>query len=350
MGSSLCVPSAGTPEELEQNDRINRILREAKKRESRVIKLLLLGPGESGKSTIAKQMKLIHQDGFKDEERIGYTAVICKNVISSVRALVKAADQLGMSLSEQQAERAQRVMKCEPDVITAQTGNDIKVLWADPVIRKVFARQSEFQLGDSAQYYLDNLDRIISPNYVPNDQDVLRSRAKTTGILVTEFEVEDVKFRMLDVGGQQSERRKWIHCFDDVTAVIFCCALSEYDLKLYEDATVNRMHESLKVFQEICSTKWLEKTDIILFLNKRDIFEEKIRRVDLAVTFPDYKGGKDYEKAKVYIKEQFLTRNARSDRSIYVHYTCATDTGNIAVVFNAVKDIILNKALETGGI
>jgi len=39
------------------------------------------------------------------------------------------------------------------------------------------------------------------------------------------------------VGGQRSERKKWIHCFEDVTAIIFCVAMSEYDQVLHEDET-----------------------------------------------------------------------------------------------------------------
>ena len=95
---------------------------------------------------------------------------------------------------------------------------------------------------------------------------------------------------MVDVGGQRSERKKWIHCFQDVTAVIFCVALSEYDLKLYEDETVNRMHESIKLFDEICNSRWFAETSIILFLNKSDLFREKIAKVNLNVCFPDYQG------------------------------------------------------------
>jgi hypothetical protein len=57
-----------------------------------------------------------------------------------------------------------------------------------------------------------------------------------------------------------------------VTAVLFCVALSEYDLKLYEDDTTNRMHESIKLFKEICNTKWFVNTSMILFLNKKDLF------------------------------------------------------------------------------
>jgi hypothetical protein len=95
---------------------------------------------------------------------------------------------------------------------------------------------------------------------------------------------------LVDVGGQRSERKKWIHCFQDVTAVVFCVAMSEYDLKLYEDETVNRMDESLKLFDEICNSKWFTDVAIILFLNKSDIFREKIKKIDLSVCFADYKG------------------------------------------------------------
>ena len=44
--------------------------------------------------------------------------------------------------------------------------------------------------------------------------------------------------RMFDVGGQRSERKKWIHCFEGVTCIIFCAALSAYDMVLVEDDEV----------------------------------------------------------------------------------------------------------------
>jgi hypothetical protein len=111
-------------------------------------------------------------------------------------------------------------------------------------------------------------------------------------------------------------------------------ALSEYDLKLYEDDTTNRMHESLKLFKEICNTKWFLNTAMILFLNKRDLFAEKITKVDLRVCFPEYTGGKNYDAAVDYIKKAFLAQNENDKKMIYSHFTCATDTDNINVVFN----------------
>lgn len=70
---------------------------------------------------------------------------------------------------------------------------------------------------------------------------------------------------MFDVGGQRSERKKWIHCFENVTAIIFLAAISEYDSTLVEDENVNRMMEALTLFDTICNSRWFQKTSIICF-------------------------------------------------------------------------------------
>ena len=82
--------------------------------------------------------------------------------------------------------------------------------------------------------YLTSIDRISSGDYVPTEQDVLRARVPTTGIVEYTFLIENITFRMVDVGGQRSERRKWIHCFENVTSIMFLAALSEYDQVLAE--------------------------------------------------------------------------------------------------------------------
>ena len=160
----------------------------------------------------------------------------------------------------------------------------------DIFLQHCFSRSREYQLNDSAAYYLNALDRIASPHYVPTQQDVLRTRVKTTGIIETQFTFKGLYFKMFDVGGQRSERKKWIHCFEGVTAIIFCVALSGYDLVLAEDEEMNRMMESMKLFDSICNNKWFVETSIILFLNKKDLFEDKIRHSPLTVCFPEYKG------------------------------------------------------------
>jgi len=333
---------------------INKFLKEEKKRMDAEVKLLLLGAGESGKSTIAKQMKIIHLDGFPEGERMSYKSIIYNNVVVSMKSLATACRDLGIEVSAGNRAAATRLLESDSNyfsgTLNAELAGDIRSLWTDPGIQKAYERQNEFQLNDSAAYYFNQIDIIAKSDYVPSEQDVLRSRAKTTGIIETEFIVEKTKFRMVDVGGQRSERKKWMHCFQDVTAVIFCVALSEYDLRLYEDDQTNRMHESLKLFKEICNSKWFTDTSMILFLNKKDLFEKKIQRIDLKVTFPEYEGGCNYDNALAYIRDKFLAQNENPKKHIYTHATCATDTGNIQVVFNAVKDIILHKVLDDSGL
>jgi guanine nucleotide-binding protein G(i) subunit alpha len=86
-----------------------------------------------------------------------------------------------------------------------------------------------------AYSFFSHAPRIGAPEYVPNEDDVLRARAKSTGITETRFNMGQLSIHMFDVGGQRSERKKWIHCFESVTSIIFCTALSEYDQVLLEE-------------------------------------------------------------------------------------------------------------------
>jgi len=155
---------------------------------------------------------------------------------------------------------------------------------------------------------------------------------------------------MLDVGGQRSERRKWIHCFDSVTAVLYCGAMADYDQQLREDATQNRMKETLQLFDEIVNSPWFENTTFILFLNKKDLFEQKIQ-TEAGVTnfkkiFPEYEGGTNYKKAAEFLQKKFLEKNMNSGHEIYCHQTCAIDTENINVVMAAVRTTLMKKTMS----
>jgi len=202
--------------------------------------------------------------------------------------------------------------------------------------------------------YFDSIDRIGRPDYLPNDQDVLRSRVKTTGITETTFIIGELTYRMFDVGGQRSERKKWIHCFENVTSILFLVAISEYDQLLFEDETVNRMQEALTLFDSICNSRWFVKTSIILFLNKIDRFREKLPASPMKNYFPDYEGelewtshqtcrtltdigGANYEAACDYILNRFVSLNQHETKQIYTHFTCATDTSQIRFVMAAVN-------------
>jgi len=124
-------------------------------------------------------------------------------------------------------------------------------------------------------------------------------------------------------------------------------ALNEYDQLLYEDNMTNRLHETLNLFGEICSNKWFQRATLILFLNKDDLFREKIKSVDLKVCFPDYEGGCNYDSAMAYLKQEFNTRNESvAKRKIYSHVTCAIVTKSVSDTFASVRKVIINASLH----
>ncbi|XP_053159442.1 guanine nucleotide-binding protein subunit alpha-15 isoform X2 [Hemicordylus capensis] len=238
----------------------------------------------------------------------------------------------------------------------------IESLWKDAGIRSCYQRRREYHLLDSAFYFLSNLDRIAAEGYVPSAQDILRARVPTTGINEYCFSVQKVTLRIVDVGGQKSERRKWIHCFENVMALIYLASLSEYDQCLEENNSENRMQESLDLFRTILELPWFWDTSIILFLNKTDILEEKIASSDLATYFPSFPGPRqDAKAAKEFILDMYMdvfTHVTFMDchssmgslkerpRLLFPHYTCATDTQNICTVFDDIQDAVLASYLE----
>jgi len=83
--------------------------------------------------------------------------------------------------------------------------------------------------------FFSDIDRLFAKDFLPTDQDILRARLRTTGISETIFETGPLTYKMFDVGGQRSERKKWIHVFDNVQVVLFLVAISGYDHVLVED-------------------------------------------------------------------------------------------------------------------
>ncbi|VDO28156.1 unnamed protein product [Onchocerca flexuosa] len=367
MGS---CQSQEAQEQLARNKAIERQLNQDKRTGSSIVKLLLLGAGECGKSTVLKQMQILHNNGFTEDEINERKAVVYNNTVTSMYAILKAMDNvvhLPLENPEKEAEKeiVFRVVEAgeESEPFTDELAKALVSLWNDKNVQKTADMRSEFQLNDSAKYFLNSVMRIHEPGYRPTEQDILFSRVATTGVVEVKFKIKELDFRVFDVGGQRSERRKWIHCFDNVESIIFITAVSEYDQVLFEDETTNRMIESMQLFSSICNSTWFLSTAIILFLNKKDLFAEKIQRVNITTAFPDYEGqdpnikdsklysgGQNYEEAMSFIKMKFSELNLNPDKkTIYMHETCATDTNQVQLVITSVIDTIIQKNLQKAG-
>jgi len=325
--------------------------------DAQVNKLLLLGAGESGKSTLFKQMLVLYGKGFSEDYRREYVDIIHTNMLRSIKTLVQQSEELrgrsvtGIAISPS-LETSKRVIEDIKDStkIDPKLAGHIVALWKDHGIQTTYEHRSMYQLTDSTDYFLNKVMTVAADSWIPTEQDILRSRVRTTGIAESEFTIDGNQFKVFDVGGQRNERKKWIHCFQHVTAVLFVAALSEYDMGLFEDQDTNRMDEALNLFDEICNSRWFKKTSMILMLNKRDLFADKIRKVPLNICFKEYTGANEFDEASNYIRIQFESRNKTPSKQIYTHITCATDTENARHVINAVKDILIRRNLQDGGL
>jgi len=176
---------------------------------------------------------------------------------------------------------------------------------------------------------------------------VLRARTRSIGIEEAGFGFEKLNFTLIDVGGQRSERRKWIHCFSNVTAILFVTSLSSYDESLREDSSQNTMAEALLLFEEVANSVYFKENAIILFLNKTDLFEKKIQKVSLKVCFEEYSGPDTNEEGRKFIKSKFTERTTNN---VYTHFTCALETKDIQIVITAVRETLMKETFQDLGI
>ncbi|XP_035515679.1 guanine nucleotide-binding protein subunit alpha-12-like [Morone saxatilis] len=335
---------------------IDAMLARERRAVRRLVKILLLGAGESGKSTFLKQMRIINGQEFDKKALLDFRDTIYENILKGMRVLVDARDKLGISWQSCENEKqGMLVMSWEGRVGGSGVEPSefqlyvmaLSALWADTGIQEAYARRSEFQLSESVKYFLDNLDRIGQLNYIPSKQDILFARKATKGIVEHDFIIKKIPFKMVDVGGQRSQRQKWFQCFDGITSILFMVSSSEYDQVLMEDRRTNRLVESMNIFETIVNNKLFLNVSIILFLNKTDLLVEKIRTVDIRKNFPEFRGDpRRLEDVQAFLVQSFSRKRRNRGKPLFHHFTTAIDTENIRFVFHAVKDTILQENLK----
>jgi len=259
-----------------------------------------------------------------------------------------------MSLSEAGTVAAEYIDYIRNDMdVDENVAENVEALWKEPAMKEIYANRAKLKIDDSSAHFFDNVRRIATRSYIPTDEDILLVRHRTTGVIEQKFTIRGTAFHVFDVGGQKSERKKWIHCFEHVTAVIFVCSLSCYDEVMFEDDRKNAMADSLELFSEICNLRWFIQTAMILFLNKKDLFASKIQTVPLSVCplFDDYDGDNSYDETVSFLRTQYEERNNDpKTKQVYSHVTCATDKSNVEKVFGDVQHIVINTSLQRGGL
>ncbi|KAI6191065.1 hypothetical protein M3Y97_00187300 [Aphelenchoides bicaudatus] len=358
MGSAICKQEKVIDESLEANKQIELELRKERIAERRTIKVLLLGSADSGKSTIAKQMRILHSGGFNETELINYRYMVLTNMITAYHHLCRGCKSIGVVIKEEDRGIFDLYLNhhlrlfdfADEDMITELT----RMRMSD-FAKEALNKLNQFYMPDNSKYLFTNASRILNKLYAPTELDVIHARASTTGVHEIGFNFRKYYIRLIDAGGQKTERRKWIHCFENVTAVLFVASLSAFDQFLDEEPSKNALDDSVELFFNMYNNEFLRRCSFILFLNKKDILENKIQHTHFSKYFSNYKGKNrknNFEEVKDHIKNRFLAAEdemAEERRHIYLHFTNATDRNNIEIVFGASCDIILQNNLTRAG-
>lgn len=350
----ICCGGKGVdPAQKKVNSAIEKKLKDDRKKLANKIKLLLLGTGDSGKSTFCKQMRILYREGFSKSELEKYVDILRDNCLTGMARLLFACNEWGYTIDIPRQIKDQVDLVLNSTELTEEIADILQKLWTCDFVQKAFERNNELQLPGGSygtEYYIKHALRFASKDYIPTQEDVIKAKLRTSGINEVNFSVDAVDFTMVDVGGQRSERRKWLGSFVDVSAVIYLVAINEYDMNLEEDNKTNRMEESLKLWTKITGAQWFENTPFILFLNKSDLFAEKIQKTSLRDYFEDYdnfvhelpdnkKDLSDLEKGCAYIQSHFV--EAFNGNRLYAYVTCAVDTDNCKKVFKVVRDSLI---------
>ncbi|KZW01907.1 guanine nucleotide binding protein, alpha subunit [Exidia glandulosa HHB12029] len=377
------------------------------------VKLLLLGQASSGKSTLLKQFQLYYAPDMVDAQRSSWRPVVYFNIIKAIAGILDALEQVAYFDSHPELAQLRMTLlplaDLEPALAVQISGgvyvtgtgtsspygqdayvrpgwqtlakgkmkssrttgdsaysshipaaeetaawriaackDDIHALWLHPAVQALSKKQ--LQLEDSAAFFLESIQRIAWPDYVPSVDDVLHVRLQTLGVTEHQFEVsllgKNVNLCLYDVGGARGHRPKWVPYFDSAHAIIFLAPLSAYDQYLEEDRRTNRIDDSLQLWTEICKNQVLKNLHLVLFLNKTDVLKAKLAagiKVKKYITsFGDRPN--EYTEVSQYFRAHFLQvhrRNVTGRRVLYTHFTSVIDTKATQTIIVNVADSIM---------
>ncbi|OQR76564.1 guanine nucleotide-binding protein G(o) subunit alpha-like, partial [Tropilaelaps mercedesae] len=323
--------------------------------------------GESGKSTLVKQMKVIYNEGFSDEELLSFRPTILDNLLSSMKYTLAGMGLLRIRLGNSRNKSAAKLVLSHPAIppvgenetnyyytLGEETIKALEALWRDKGVRTAVLRGHEYELNDSALYLFENMQRLTSEKYEPTVRDVLRARVRTNGVIETEFIACQgaLRARVLDAGIPLNSATpyctvsKWMRWFEDVRAVIFVVALSGYDMLMQTEPNINRLQDSMDLFRKIATNRYFQNCLMVLFLNKMDLFREKIlhSKRHLRYYFSEFRGpDENVDSAALFVQGKLLEA---IQRPVFPHFTTAVDTANVKAVFETVLSTILKRNID----
>ncbi|KAH6679351.1 guanine nucleotide regulatory protein [Halenospora varia] len=332
--------------------RIDRTLEAESKRLRKVSTVLVLGDSTSGHK-IVQAMKVMNQSDRLDEERRIYQPAIRKNLMTIMEAMIGVLENESHEFDESLT-RIKRLLLQDlrsdqhadmHAVISKSAALAIQSFWRHDDIRRSLLRSKKWKVADSPVYFIEQITRLASKTYCPNQTDILNSTPQppTIGIYETDIPWGELSIHIIDIStcNQGPNVHKWMHTFSSVTSIIFSVDLCTYSTTL---------SETLELFASIVNSRFFKYTSIILSFTNVKCFSENILHTPLSDHFPDYTGGADTNRATKFLLWRFIQANG-ANLPTYPQLV-EEDSGpdNVHIVFTAIKETLLNNALRDSGI
>ncbi|KAJ7122010.1 guanine nucleotide binding protein, alpha subunit [Mycena crocata] len=242
--------------------------------------------------------------------------------------------------------------------VLGMTVHVIEALWRHRSVEYML-RVRKLRLEESGLFFLNHVQRIAQPDYIPSTDDVLHVRLQTVGVIEHTLRVRTVGgnfiWKIFDVGGTRSQRPAWCSFFDDVNALVFLAPISAFDQYLEEDPLTNRIHDSLQLLTSICTNSLLKNAQAILLLNKTDVLRKKLEAgVQICQYITSY-GNRlnNFATAAEYFRSHFLAAHKKQDmfqRKLHVHFTSMLDVQATQIIIASVGDLIMRKHIAQTGL
>jgi GTPase SAR1 family protein len=330
---------------------------------SKTFRILLLGAGESGKTTFTQQLSLIHNiNQISDEERKRNTLqALHENIIQCMSATAANALRLGFAFSQEENEKLDAIKTAlKLDRVFAE---DVLQLWNTEVMQKSYQQKNKYWVLDTAEWLIGNVTRFAEDSYMPTREDIILSRRRTTGITEHTYIVDDTAFTIIDVGGQRAERRKWVQFFADVHCIVFFVSAIGFCKVLFEDRNTYQMKEALELFSATfrvpapqtgprIDNDWqdyvFETTPIHVVFNKMDMLESSLLKHNLSSCFPAYKAHNSPDPVMSFLQQIFTERVASIRAPPDFHRISATNEEDVHDIFSKISNFLVEK--EKAGI
>ncbi|KAF8893616.1 G-protein alpha subunit [Infundibulicybe gibba] len=260
------------------------------------------------------------------------------------------------NLNWPKSERTASPRALEVALLAARTlGNvsaHVETLWRHHAVKRLVELR-KLRLDESAPFFLDHIQRIAEPDYLPTTDDILNVRLQTLGVMEHSFLINmagsTYNWKLYDVGGARGQRHAWVPYFDDATAIIFLAPISAFDQYLEEDPRTNRIEDSLQLFTAICSNKLLKNAHLADLLKKKIRAGHKVQKY--ITSYGDRPN--NYEAVSEYFRSHFVQLHRRKDishRVLYVHFTSMLDIKTTQSVIENVGEAIIRQHIAQIGL